>query len=661
MSPVGGDRPVVVVTGGGGGIGAAMATELGRQGAFVVTVDPLVTVDGTGTVPAPEQTTADRIAAAGGEARASSASVTDASAVHALFADLVAERGRLDGVVNVAGITRPTGFAKGSEVDWEAVLSVHLDGYLNVLSAALPIMAAAGRGQILGVTSGSGWRAADAGAYSQAKRAVASLTWELGRSAPPGVSVNAISPIAMTRMVTAALARGGSAPPSGSADSAGSAADPGSATSSEAVPATTTPSTSAEASPTPPASATSAASTSPGATTSTPTPESTSTASAGAAPVPAVGGAAGAGRPAAATGGLSLSSMPYPDDLGPLGAALVGPALAGLRGQVLFAGGSEVAVVDPPRLLEVVRSDGVGSLAHVIGAVEGSFVEAEAAQATSGGSNPRFSGLFTEEDQPATIEPSGGSNRTDAEADAEVEPGSADTRAGRAAGGTVLAAVVVTDETAMGREVAERLRAADMAVEVVPADSVTPGFAPAREALDRAAGALDGADAVVLALSAHGGDDASHGEGWESILAGHADLVAELRTDAAWSRAAADHAEATGRALRLVTVVDASDAGGRSRAQAAAQLARASRRATRDAVSAFAVSVEDRSEVSSTAELVAHLLSSAAAPELAGAELVVGQGWIGLRSHPRPGSSVVYGGPELPHWFGTALRMCTDP
>ncbi len=69
---------------------------------------------------------------------------------------------------------------------------MHLGGYLNVLEAALPLMAAAGHGRIVGVTSGSGWRAADAGGYSAAKRAVAALTWELGRQAPPGVTVNAL-------------------------------------------------------------------------------------------------------------------------------------------------------------------------------------------------------------------------------------------------------------------------------------------------------------------------------------------------------------------------------------------------------------------------------------------------------------------------------------
>ncbi len=100
-----------------------------------------------------------------------------------------------------------TFFAEGTEEDWLAVLAVHLGGYLNVLDAALPLMAAAGHGRVLGVTSGSGWRAADAGAYSCAKRAVAALTWQLGRQAPPGVTVNAMSPIAATRMVAAALER----------------------------------------------------------------------------------------------------------------------------------------------------------------------------------------------------------------------------------------------------------------------------------------------------------------------------------------------------------------------------------------------------------------------------------------------------------------------
>src|SRR5262249_38518055 len=153
-------------TGGGAGIGAAIAEAVGRTGAYVVTVDPGGTLDGTGRAEAPSETTADRICAAGGAARASDTSVTDAVAVAALFKGLVDEFGGLDAVINVAGISRPTGFSEGEEAAWASVLSVHLDGYLNVLRSALPIMTAAGRGRILGVTSGSGWRPANAGAYS---------------------------------------------------------------------------------------------------------------------------------------------------------------------------------------------------------------------------------------------------------------------------------------------------------------------------------------------------------------------------------------------------------------------------------------------------------------------------------------------------------------
>ena len=198
-------QQVVVVTGGGAGIGAAIAEAVGRTGAYVVTVDPGVTVDGLAQDQAPAETTADRIVAAGGAARASNASVTDAAAIDALFAGLVDEFGGLDAVINVAGISRATGFAEGDEDAWASVLSVHVDGYLNVLRSALPIMTAAGRGRILGVTSGSGWRPANAGAYSCAKRTVAALTWQLGQVAPAGVTVNALSPIAATRMVTSGL------------------------------------------------------------------------------------------------------------------------------------------------------------------------------------------------------------------------------------------------------------------------------------------------------------------------------------------------------------------------------------------------------------------------------------------------------------------------
>jgi NAD(P)-dependent dehydrogenase (short-subunit alcohol dehydrogenase family) len=520
---------VAVVTGGGGGIGAAIAESISRTGAFVVTVDPLVSIDGSEQLTAQEETTAARIVASGGNARASSVSVTDASGVRQLFGGLADEFGGLDAVVNVAGISRPTSFAKGSADDWRSVLSVHLDGYLNVLRAALPLMSAAGRGHILGVTSGSGWRSADAGAYGCAKRAVAALTWELGRHAPDGVVLNAISPIAATRMVAAAM---------------------------------------------------------------------------------------GASRPAggAATGGLSLGSMPEPEHLGPLGAHLVGDDFAACRGRILFAGGSEVAVIDEPRLLEVVRSEGVaqpGALMEAATTI--ALAKAEARQVSGGGSNARFGSRF---DEGATGE----------------ELPAAATRV----------CAVVTDAPQTVAALSRAMNAREVTCE--------PVFTPAE--LSR----VTGLDAVVVMAGATASSSAS--SGWQRILDEHDGIVSRIDADAQWSRTVSELAAASGRTIRLVIVTPALTAGGRSRAQAAAQLARAGRSATKDLVLPFAVSAESPDI---PAELVAHLVCSPGAADLAGAELVSGAGWFGLRSHPRPIGSISFGGPAVPDWFDDTLREVVQP
>lgn len=531
------DQKVAVVTGGAGGIGAAIAEELGRAGSFVVTVDPVVSVDGSETLEAPAETTADRIVAGGGAARSSSISVTDADAVHALFGELVQEFGGVDAVVNVAGISRPSGFASGDPHDWTDVLSVHLDGYLNILRAALPVMAATGRGRILGVTSGSGWRPADTGAYGCAKRAVASLTWQLG-AAVPGVAVNALSPIAATRMVAAALGR--------------------------------------------------------------------------------TAGDTSRSR----TGGLSLGSMPSAEDLGPIGAHLVDEEFAWCRGRVLFSGGSELAVIDEPRLVEVVRTQHVGSLADVLDAVtERALVPAEQDQRTNGGSNSRFGPIF--------------------EGHAETSPPSGPVRS---------CAIAVADDVLC----AEVRRAAEQR-------SIRCIEVPLEDDFDRVADVLARVnaevelDAVVVGLAATAprvGDD-----GWTAILGEHEGIAGGIRADAAWARGVADLAAAGERPMRLVSLVDATTAGGRSRAQAAAQHSRSALGATDGRVSAHAISVEADGENGAVGELVAHLLCTTHATELSGAELAVGSGWLGLRRHPRPEGTIVFGGPAVPGWVDTALRQ----
>ena len=138
----------------------------------------------------------------------------------------------------------------------------------------------------------------------------------------------------------------------------------------------------------------------------------------------------------------------------------------------------------------------------------------------------------------------------------------------------------------------------------------------------------------------------------------HRGLVGQIHADARWARAAADHAARTERPIRLVTLTDATTAGGRSRAQSSAQLARAARGATHDRVTAFPVSVETPwdGDTHPIGELVAHLLSSPETVPLSGAELAAGTGWFGLRSHPRPLGSVTYGGPGIPDWLDDTLR-----
>jgi len=205
---------VAVVTGGGAGIGSATALELARRGATVVAVDPGAGVRGEPLGEPSAAETVRRIEARGGRGLASTVSVTDATAVRALFDDVVRRFGHVDVVVNAAGVLRFPRIAEASEEDWSTVLDVHLGGYLNVLAAALPLMAEAGYGRLVGVTSGVGLSrtSVDGPAYGSAKRAVAALTWQLGRVAPPGVTVNALSPIAATRMVRESLLAGGADP-----------------------------------------------------------------------------------------------------------------------------------------------------------------------------------------------------------------------------------------------------------------------------------------------------------------------------------------------------------------------------------------------------------------------------------------------------------------
>ena len=178
---------VAVVTGAGRGIGAATAQMLARAGAQVGLLDR----DGAGVTH-----TAERIGVDGGEALPFTNDITDAFAVERTFDRVVEEWGRLDVLVNNAGVLKESSLEELTDEEFQETLDVNLRGAMVCARAAVPHMMRQGRGRLLSAASGS-TRLGAAGltAYAAAKGGIVGMTrtWarELG---PKGITANAVAP-----------------------------------------------------------------------------------------------------------------------------------------------------------------------------------------------------------------------------------------------------------------------------------------------------------------------------------------------------------------------------------------------------------------------------------------------------------------------------------
>ena len=198
---------VAVVTGAGRGIGRAHARLLAARGARVVVNDLGGSMEGIGADAGPASAVAAEIVAAGGLASADANDVSTTVGADALVATAVEQFGRIDIVVNNAGIIRWAGFPKADAENLAAHLAVHVGGSFNTARAAWPHMVEQRYGRIVMTTSAGVFGLPHNTSYATAKAAVVGLTRSLTTAgAAHGILVNLIAPAAYTRMAGAASA-----------------------------------------------------------------------------------------------------------------------------------------------------------------------------------------------------------------------------------------------------------------------------------------------------------------------------------------------------------------------------------------------------------------------------------------------------------------------
>ena len=200
------DDKVVIVTGAGGGLGKEHAIEFAKRGAKVVVNDLGSTVDGSGASDSANEVV-ENIKSSGGEAIANGASVTDLNAVKEMVNEAMEKWGRVDVLVNNAGILRDKSFHKMSIEDFNLVMSVHFEGTLNCTHTVFPIMREQNYGRVIFTSSSSGvFGNFGQSNYGSAKMAMIGLMNTLRIEGQKyNIHSNSITPVAYTRMTDSLL------------------------------------------------------------------------------------------------------------------------------------------------------------------------------------------------------------------------------------------------------------------------------------------------------------------------------------------------------------------------------------------------------------------------------------------------------------------------
>ena len=204
------DGKVAVVTGAGRGIGRSHARLLAAEGARVVVNDLGTATAGEGTDSTPAREVVDEIVAAGGHAAANGDNVATWDGAGAVVQQALDEYGRLDIVVNNAGILRDAMSFNITEAEWDSVIQVHLKGHMAMCHHAVKHWRALGKageevsGRIINTASESGlYGQAGQVNYSAAKAGIVSMTIVIAREMKKyGVTANVVCPRALTRMTS---------------------------------------------------------------------------------------------------------------------------------------------------------------------------------------------------------------------------------------------------------------------------------------------------------------------------------------------------------------------------------------------------------------------------------------------------------------------------